>query len=78
MPCVAGSGNSVRGGVTVDHSSLAFLLKASLNQRRKEEEEEARRVKLEQDGGVAIPAEGAEGGVGGARGPPEPHSKRAG
>ena len=32
----------------VDHSSLAFLLKASLRQRRKEEEEEARKVEMEQ------------------------------
>ena len=32
----------------VDHSSLAFLLKASLSQRRKEEEEEARKVEMEQ------------------------------
>ena len=37
----------------VDHSSLAFLLKASLSQRRKkEEEEEAKRVKMEQDQAV--------------------------
>ena len=32
----------------VDHSSLAFLLKASLRQRRKEDEEEARKVEMEQ------------------------------
>ena len=32
----------------VDHSSLAFLLKASLRQRRNEEEEEAREVEMEQ------------------------------
>ena len=36
----------------VDNSSLAFLLKASLSQRRKEEEEEGRRVKMEQDKAV--------------------------
>ena len=32
----------------VDHSSLAFLLNASLSQSRKEEEEEARKVEMEQ------------------------------
>ena len=32
----------------VDQSSLAFLLKASLRQRRKEEEEDARKVEMEQ------------------------------
>ena len=38
-PASQGAATPFRGGVTVDHSSLAFLLKASLNQRRKEEDE---------------------------------------
>ena len=63
----------------VDHSSLAFLLKASLSQRRKEGggggEESEDGAGSGGDGGVAErEAEGAEGGVRGAPGPPEPHS----
>ena len=48
----------------VDHSSLAFLLKASLSQRRKEEEEEeVRKVEMQQVLAVkeACAAEGVEG-----------------
>ena len=39
---------SLAAADVVDHSSLAFLLKESLSQRRKEEEEAARKVEMEQ------------------------------